>query len=886
MPMKKILFSVLAALLPLALAAKPEVVNLTVDYSPCPVTVGAGTPLFGWQFSAADKLVQKSYRIVVSSSEKNLRKRKYDLWDSGTVKSDASVAIPYGGAPLGSRTVCWWKVIVKTGKGTSESAPQVFSVGLLSPKDWYGNWLGVVSPDDVMTGHVKIPARYFRKSFKLSGKVERATLYICGLGSYEARINGAKIGEGEVLTPTVSDYDKTVYYNTYDVTDRVWKGKNAISVVLEGGRYTSMRIKTDEGIPNIRHYDVPKLIAQLEITYKGGKTEIIKTDTSWKMTTGGPIRYSSEFDGECYDARMDLGNCSDARYNDKSWAQAQLISAPQGDLTVQPNPNIAVQDLVPAVSVTRKDDRFIIDMGQNMVGWLRIKGHGQPGDTVRLRFAETLRPDGELYRDNLRKAEVTDYYVVGSKEPFDWHPTFTYHGFRYAEVSGLSYEPATTDFEGQVFYDAMANTGSFSCSNEVINKVCRNAWWGIRGNYRGMPTDCPQRDERMGWLGDRTNGCYGEAFLFDNHRLYYKWIRDIAETQRESGQLPDVAPAYWPVWGDNMTWPAAFLTASDMLYRQYGDDRAIREHYGEMKKWLVYMKETYGREGLITKDTYGDWCMPPESLELIHSKDPSRITEPSVLATAFYYRLCKLMEGFATLAGHPEDIPYFAAEQVIAEDAFNRKFYHEKEGYYANNTVTSNILPLYFGMVPSSGIQKVFRHIVDKTEKDFGGHVSVGVVGIMQLLRTFSEFGRLDLAYKLATETTYPSWGYMAGQGATTIWELWNGNTAAPAMNSGNHVMIIGDYLIWCYEYLAGIKPLEPGFRKIGLAPYIPDGLDRVDCTYDSVRGRIESHWQREGRKLTWTFTIPSNTTAEVTPPGGGKAKTYGSGTHTLEVKL
>ena len=884
--MKRFLIAALASLFVFTAAAKPGIVRMTVDYQSCPITVGAQPPVFGWQLSAGDKLLQKSYRIVVASSEKKLRKGDYDLWDSGTVKSDVSVGIPYGGAALDSRAECWWKVIVKVGARTLKSDPQLFRAGLLGPKDWYGNWLGVVSPDDVMTGHVKIPARYLRKSFKLNGKVENALLYICGLGSYEAFINGGKVGAGEVLTPTVSDYDKTVYYNTYDVTDMLARGNNAIAVVLEGGRYTSMRIKTDEGIPNIRHYDVPKMIAQLEVTYRGGRTEIIKSDATWKQSCGGPIRYSSEFDGELYDARMELGDISDARFSDKRWENAPLISAPQGDLVPQPNPNIAVQDLVKPVSVTRKGDRYILDMGVNMVGWLRIKGHGEPGDTVRLRFAETLGPDGELYRDNLRMAEVTDYYVVGKTEPFDWHPSFTYHGFRYAEVSGLSYEPAVEDFEGQVFYDAMAVTGSFSCSNEVINRVCGNAFRGIRGNYRGMPTDCPQRDERMGWLGDRTNGCYGEAFLFDNHQLYYKWDRDIAEAQRESGSLPNVAPTFWPIWDDNVTWPAAFLTVADMLYRQYGDDRAIRENYDAMKKWLVYMKTTYGRNGLIIKDTYGDWCMPPESLELIHSKDPSRITAADVLSTAFYYRLCGIMERFATVSGHLEDISYFAEEQWTAKDAFNKSFYHERDGYYANNTVTANILPLWFGMVPSGGVWKVFQHIVDKTEQDFGGHVSVGVVGIMQLLRTLTEYGRLDLAYKLATETSYPSWGYMAEQGATTIWELWNGNTAAPAMNSGNHVMIIGDYLIWCYEYLAGIRPAEPGFKKITLSPFIPAGLDRVDCTYDSVYGRIESHWHREGDRLQWTFTIPSNTTAEVLVPGSSKVKNYSSGTYTVEAKL
>lgn len=876
--MKRYLVPFLAALLlGTGVRAAVKVVSPTVEYRSCPVVIGVDSPVFGWRLEGGKKTMQSSYRIVVSSSEANLKAGVYDIWDSGLVASTESVAVPYGGAPLKSRANVWWKVFVTAGRSRAVSAPQSFHVALLDQRDWQAKWIGGECPEDVLTGHVKIPARYLRKVFRLSDVPASAYLYISGLGSCEVSVNGTRLAPGEILAPTVSDYDKTVYYNTYEVAPLLKKGENTLSVVLEGGRFTSMRIgveKTD-AIPDIRHYGLPRMIAQLEITYKDGKPVIIGSGEDWKIAFDGPIRYSSEFDGEFYDARR----------SPSVWKDAVRVEAPKGVLTAQPNPNIAIQHRLLPKAVFSKDGRAVIDMGENMVGRLRIKAKGNPGDTLVFRYAETLNPDSTLYTANLRKAEVTDYYIIKDANPFTWAPSFTYHGFRYAEISGLSYLPQAKDIEGQCFYDRMTVRGYFRTSNETINKIYANACRGIRGNYRGMPTDCPQRDERMGWLGDRAQGVYGEAYIFDNHLLYSKWVRDIEEAQLASGSLPDVAPLFWNIRSDNMTWPAAFVTASDMIYNQYGDIRAIRDHYPAMKRWLVYMKERYGRNGLITKDTYGDWCMPPESPELIHSKDPSRITPGPVLSTAFYYRLCKLMEKYAVLVSDASDERYFAVEAGAAAEAFNREYLNE-DGSYANNTVTANLLPLWFGMVPAGREKAVFKHIVDKTNDEFGGHVSVGVVGIMQLMRALTEFGRLDMAYKLATLTDYPSWGYMAENGATTIWELWNGNTAAPEMNSGNHVMILGDLLVWYYEYLGGIKALKPGFKEIRLKPYVPAGLDWVTCSYYSVYGQIKSEWKVKDGKFVWTFTIPANTTAKVWLPGDLSPTDYGSGTYTLKTTL
>ena len=873
--MKRLFFAAVISLLCLGMAAKsgykPRVEGLSAE--------GQAMPRFSWRIvSTAPDVVQESYRIIVSSSRRNLRKGVGDIWDSGVVESPESRFIPYVGLPLESRTKALWRVISYTNSGVAKSRPSCLEVALNDAADWQARWIGLTHPGDSLNGKSRFPARYLRKEFRLGRRVRSARLFICGLGLYEAWLNGREVAPDQVLSPTLADYNKHVYYNSFDVTPLLRRGGNALAVAVGSGRYVSLRNPGKPfNIPDIRHYGSPVLLCQLEVTYRNGRTEVFVSDTSWQATCDGPILANNEFDGEIYDANRELGAWTRAGY-DGQWAAAEELPAPKGALAAQPNPNIAIQDIVRPVSVTEKDGgRYIIDMGQNMVGWAEISATGLRNVPVMMRFAETLTGDGELYTANLRSAEVRDLYIPARNGRFTWEPTFVYHGFRYVEVVGTQDVPQLV---GKVFYDRMATTGHFSCSNEVMNQVYRNAFWGIRGNYRGMPTDCPQRDERMGWLGDRTTGCYGESYLFDNRRLYAKWLQDIADSQEPSGSLPNVVPRFYDILGDNMTWPAVFLTAADMLYTHFGDAQPIRDHYPQMKRWLAHMKEHYDRDGILEKDIFGDWCMPPESLELIHSKDPSRITSGPLMATAFYSWMCRLMARFAGIVGQEEDIPFYENEVRLTNAAFNREYWHEEEGYYGNNTVTANLLALWHGIAPEAVRDRVFAHIVEKTEKEWDGHVSCGVIGIQQLMRVLTEYGRPDLALKIASSDTYPSWGYMARNGATTIWELWNGNTADPSMNSGNHVMILGDLLTWEYAYLAGIRAAAPGFRRIELRPLPIPGLDWVKCSFESGYGTIESNWKKEGGQFIWEITLPANTTATVYLPGQDRPLEKGSGTH------
>jgi alpha-L-rhamnosidase len=884
-----------------------SIINPNVEQQFHEQPLATAQPRFSWNYETTEtEVVQQDYHIIVASTIENAQKGLSDIWDSGVIPSSQMLYIPYAGKELKSRDKAYWKVITtittKGKKAKVESEVKSFEISLLNQDDWQAKWIGHEFEDDVLVGKTRLAARYLRKDFTLKNDIKEARLYVSGMGVYSAYLNGSEVAPDELLKPTLSWYSKRVYFNTYDVTDMLICGDNAIGVILEGGRYTSIRYNEAnpnwDGTNHVFGFGTPRLLLQLEVTYKDGQKETIVSDETWKITNRGPIRTANEWDGETYDENFDLGDWNTAGYDASSWLQAELVEAPEGQLSAQPNPNITVMEKLKPVSLFQKGDKWYLDMGQNMVGFIDMKARGQQaGDIITLRFAELLTPDSLLYTANFRSSENTDKYIVASstikqfnnqQSTIHWHPMFVYHGFRYVEISGLRETPNLDDFEGWVIYDEMPVTGSFETSNEIINAVYHNAYWGIRGNYRSMPTDCPQRDERLGWTGDRTTGNFGESYIFDNHQLYAKWLSDGDDCQWDNGSLPNIVPPYWRGYTDNMTWPGAMVTVTDMLYTRFGDTEPIRQHYAAWKKWMLHMKNDYMRAGLMPRDTYGDWCMPPESLELIHSNDATRITDATVISTPFYCYLCGKMAKFAEISGFDEDVAFFQQEITTSTIAFNDKYFNRVTGVYANNTVTANILPLWFGMVPKGLENKVLESIVDKTMNECGGHVSTGVIGIQQLMRCLTEYGRGDLALKIASNDTYPSWGYMVRNGATTIWELWNGNTADPAMNSGNHVMLLGDLILWEYEYLGGIRALEPGYSKIQFKPYPIEGLDFVNCAYNSVSGRIESNWKREGNRFEWDIVIPANTTAEVCLPtaDGYEVKTYGSGKYHLSSEL
>ncbi|MDR0384634.1 MAG: glycoside hydrolase family 78 protein [Prevotellaceae bacterium] len=881
--MKKLLVALFSFInLSVAFAGKDhvKVVNLRCENLSGTVVIDDSIPRFSWEIlSDGRDIRQKSYRILVASSLENLNNDEGDIWDSRKIKSSNSIYVAFAGKKLNSRTEYFWKVKVVTNRGKSAwSDPASWTMGLTDENEWQAKWTGLnsTSENDVLTSlKTRLAARYFRKEFNVAKKVEKATLYISGLGLYEAYINAGRIGE-QVLSPTPTDYSKAVKYNTFDVTGQLSEGSNAIGVILGNGRFFSMRYK------RIRDFGLPRMILQLEIKYADGSSQSVISDESWKVTADGPVLANNEFDGEEYDARKEFPGWTKPGFDDSGWTSAEIVDPPGGKLRAQTNKNIKIMEtLRPQTVFEQRPGVFIMDMGQNMVGWIRMKVKGKAGDEVQLRFAELLDDDSALYTANLRRANVTDKYILKGDTEETWEPSFVYHGFRFVEISGFPGKPELDNFEGCVIFDEIETTGTFQTSDETINQIYKNALWGIKGNYRGMPTDCPQRDERMGWLGDRATGSHGESFIFNINNLYAKWLDDIEQSQRDDGSISDVVPNYWSRYSDNMTWPGAYIIIANMLYEQYGDRKPIEKHYASMKKWINYMEEKYLEDSIMTKDTYGDWCMPPESPEMIHSKDPARKTDGAVLATAFYYRMLCFLHKFALILSLDNEADNFAKQAENVKNAFNNKYFNRQTGQYSNNTVTANILPLCFGMTPEESLNDVFKNIVDKTLNEHNGHVSVGLVGIQWLMRGLSEYGRPDIACRIATNTDYPSWGYMIEKGATTVWELWNGNTADPAMNSGNHVMLLGDLIIWFYEYLAGIRnaPNSAAFEEIVMKPYIVDGLDYVKASYKSTRGLVKSEWSKTGGQFVWNITVPCNATATIyVPVANSKSKVTESG--------
>jgi len=797
----------------------------------------------------------------------------------------------------------------------------VLAASSQSKISWQGEWIGTDSlqPGETMEKHSRCAARYFRKEFTTHSKVKKATAHVCGLGYFTMYINGQRVGK-DVMAPPQTDFTKTVAYCSYDVTNLVADGhkgrtlqsnhksqnsnlktqtNNAIGVVVGAGYFFApfQNYQTNVRVT----YGLPRLRMMLEINYDDGTQEVVSTDGSWKMTTNGPIRYSNIYDGELYNANLALKDWTKASYDDKSWTTPDTVKAPGGRMRGNITPPMRVYEVDKPISVRRitspakspllleglgeashlkesgGDLRFLIDFGTNGAGVTEFLVDAAKGDTVKIRYAELLKSDDstQLYTDNLRQAQCTDYYVSDGT-PRLWHPEFTWHGYRYMEISGVR-SLDTTKIRRLLIADDMNTDGDsiYIYGNDVLNKVIANAYRGIRSNYKSFPIDCPQRDERMPWDGDRTMGCLGESYLMDNHDLYAKWMADFRDSQKENGALSDVTPAYWKLYNTNITWPAALPFGCEMLYRQYGDIKPFKNSWQTITRWLDYVKSKSYKDGLITYDRYGDWCVPPEGPKVVVSKDPTRNTDGVLISSSYYYYICKMLASYARLTGNAADSVKFAQEAETTKEAINKKFLNATG--YANNTVTANLLPLAMGIVPEEKISVVKDKLIATIHAN-NDHISCGVIGIQWLLRYLANNGYGWLAYKIATQETYPGWGYMAKNGATTIWELWNGNTANPSMNSGNHVMLLGDMLPWCFENLGGIRSSEKrevesgesggGFKHIIMKPDF--GITKLKGVYSSHRspyGIIKSHWLRKDGKITWNVDIPDGCTAELHLP-------------------
>ena len=717
-----------------------------------------------------------------------------------------------------------------------------------------GPW-GVIGSDDR-----PLPARYLRREFQADKKVARATAYVCGLGFFDLFLNGNKVSD-HVMDPALSDYAKVDYYVTFDVTHQLHKGANAIGAVLGNGRFFAPRLHTPATFVD---YGFPKLLMQLEIEYTDGSRSIVTSDGHWRLTTHGPIRANNEYDGEVYDARREMPGWNTAGFDDSKWEPAQRVAAPGGQLRAQMIEPMRVTEIVHPVAMTNPAPGvYLVDMGRNFYGTVRLKASAPRGTEVRMVSAYSLKPDGVLKTADNRSARCTDIYTFKGEGVETWSPRFKGQGFRRVQITGFPGKPTLDNFEGLVIHTDVEPAGEFECSNELVNRIHMAMRWGMRMFLRSAPLD-PDRDERQAWMGDPAKDAESEAFNFNVASFYAKWMDDVRASQRPDGSIPDVA-MYW-VWGDGVEWASVFTIIPDWFTDFYDDQGVARQNYEAMKNWVLAMRRHELPDGTLRGTSYADWC---DTTSMDGKVSDNGSTPRELVSSAYQYHNYRLMERLAERFGRPEDRTEFATQADQLRRAFNSKFLDPKTHVYQGDTQCGYVLALQFGLVPEDQRNGVISNLVDNILIQHSGHLSVGLIGMQWLMQTLTDIGRPEVAWIIATQTTRPSWGYMLSKGATTIWERWDMDTRDPGMNSEALLIQAGNFDAWLYQTLAGINcdPQQPGFKHIIIRPRLLGDLTWVNAHFDSPFGRIVSSWKRHGDKLTMNVTIPANTTATVYVP-------------------
>ncbi len=818
-------------------------------------------PRLSWRLEAKKgkrTVMQSAYQIQVANSIESLKKGTKLIWDTGKQQSDRSVHIPYDGSKLEARGKYYWQVKIwdEQSKESNWSEIANWEMGLLDSIAWKAKWIEPMLPEE---GHFN-PAPMLRKGFSLKSKIVKARLYITAHGVYEAFINGERVSD-ELFTPGWTTYHKRLQYQTFDVTELLKKDANAIGVRLGDGWY--------RGKLNWKAYgNKTALLCQLEVEYENGKKEMIISDTDWKATTGA-VRMSNIYQGEVYDARLELKDWAKPNYDDSSWNTCKRVAHSKSKLIGTEGIPVRKMEVVKAKEILRSPKgETIIDMGQNMVGWIKLKVKGQAGDTITLYHAEVLDKRGNFYTDNLRHAKQKVQYILSDDQERSFEPHFTFQGFRYLKVEGIS-EPISLDqFTGIVIYSDLEKTGSFECSNPMINQLQSNIEWGQKGNFLDVPTDCPQRDERMGWTGDAQAFARTACFNYNTAAFYTKWLQDLKADQLENGSVPWVVPDILKRNGST-GWADAATIVPWTMYLKYGDERILERQYDSMKKWVGYLEEASEGNFLVQKGFhFGDW------LFFIHPSDwnvkPGH-TDIDFLATAFFSYSTQLTLRTARILQKEGDVKYYEKLLSQINKAFQQEFV-TPSGRLSPHSQTAYTLALAFDLLTEEQTSKAVDYLVaDIKARKF--HLSTGFLGTPHLCHVLSDHGQIDVAYKLLFQEKYPSWLYPITRGATTIWERWDGikpdsSFQLVKMNSFNHYAYgaIGD---WMYRVVAGIEldVEQPGYKHILIQPQPTKELTFAKASYKSIHGLIRSEWEIKNNRMEVIVEVPPNTRASVRLP-------------------
>ncbi|MGD9929199.1 MAG: family 78 glycoside hydrolase catalytic domain [Mangrovibacterium sp.] len=867
-----------------------KVVSLKTEYKINPVGLGAQKPRLSWKIQDSNRNVsQTAYRIICASLPEDLEGKKDLLWDSGKVESDQSIQQEYGGQALGSGQRVYWTVKVWTNKGEESdwSEPACWDMGLLKQSDWKASWIEPDLPEDVSRS---TPCPFLRKEFETGKLVRKATVYATCRGLYELSVNGEKVSP-DLFTPGWTSYRQRLQYQSYDVTEWMQEGTNAIGVILGDGWYRGFLVW--QGNKNL-YGDKLALLFQLKLDYVDGTSEWIVSDSDWKSATG-PLLKSDIYNGETYDARLEIPGWDCAGFDDSCWSGVTVKKYGFDNLVSSEGVPVRITEtLRPVEKIATPKGELVFDMGQNMVGWVCFRLKGNAGDKITLNHAEVLDQEGNFYTDNLRAAKAEDTYIFKGDGVEEYEPRFTFHGFRYVKVSDYPGDISLDDLEGRVVHSDMPLTGEFVCSDPLINRLQKNIDWGLRGNFLDVPTDCPQRDERLGWTGDAQVFAPTACFNRDAASFYTKWMKDFIVDQKPDGSVPWVVPNVvkdgggtgWSDGFGSTGWADAAVIIPWTVYQVYGDTRILEEQYESMKGWVEYMIRESGKACIFnTGFHFGDWLSFAEYYSYNYNAPDygyaGAHTDKELIATAYFYYTTGLMQKTARLLGKVEDEVRYKNILPKIKDAFNREFVTQT-GRLTSHTQTAYTLALSFGLLPFHLVPVVAKRLAD--DVNYFGHLTTGFIGTPLICKALTDHGYADVAYKLLFNKRYPSWLYPVTQGATTIWERWDGikpdgTFQTVGMNSFNHYAYgaVGD---WLYKSVAGLNPDEqnPGYKSFFIKPWLHAGLDFAKASYHSIYGNIVSGWKREGETLILEVEIPGNTKARIYIPCNDEANVTESG--------
>ncbi|WP_371193802.1 family 78 glycoside hydrolase catalytic domain [Glaciecola sp. SC05] len=842
-----------------------------------PIGFYDATPNFSWQLEPSNTaLSQTKYQIVVASQAESLPNNA-DLWNSDVVTSSQSTFVDYQGKALSSRQQVYWQVRYwnEQGKVSNWSDVAHFELGLLSNSDWVARWIEIEQTAPIQLNSYGTPIhipQHLRTEFDINSNhyktVKQARLYITAKGVFEAFINGQRIGD-DILTPGYTPYKKRIETLTYDVTEQLEQGNNTFGIQLAEGWYAGRFGPKRHWYKKLNL--TPKALAQLEIEYSDGSKQMVITDDNWQATQNGPIRSSGLYDGERYDANYELVDEHRAwhqtGYNASNWSNV-TTTALEPQVLLQPKRHFTSKNKqeLPASAIQQVDGKTVFDLGQNMVGVPKIKLPMKKGQTLHLRFGEGVNKDGSLFTENLGSAKQLDFYTAKADGVIEWQPQFTFHGFRFVELSGFdpAFEPELSWVTGVVQHTDFDINGKFTTSHPELNQFQSNIEWGLKGNFLDIPTDCPQRAERLGWTGDALAFANTSLFIADSHAFWSAWLQSIREEQFDDNSIPVVVPNEVGKIAQ-AGWSDAAVTIPWDIYWRTGDKKILAENYEMMTRWIQY-HQTQLKNGISEMSTVGDWLQPYSKREDSRRGE----TDNSLISTAFYARSVEYTLNSAKVLNKQADIEKYS--RLLAQ--IKARF---QEHFFANNgrlqvgeqAQTAYLLAIGFDLLDKQMTEKAVPYLL-ATFDAANGHLRTGFLGTPLIAPVLDKIGRADIAFDLVFKQSYPSWLYSVTQGATTVWERWDGYTHdkgyADRAGSLNHYAY-GAIGQWLYDRIAGISPLSAGYKKIRIAPLISAHLTSAEAEYKSPYGTIKSKWQFSNGVLAMDLTIPPNTQAQIEIP-------------------